>query len=161
MIQALGPDGPHIGVAFITEAPLHTRIARRIQSATGEELNGVLRWRTGIASGVTSKSHSRAVVASALARTGRVGIDVEYRAPGRAIEKIARFLMDADVRDDAAGYRVFTFREAYFKAFGDWPEKTLLRDVASRRDERYRLGALEVHHTDVADAFTLTLVWSA
>jgi len=160
MIQALRPDGPHVAVAFLRAGRHQTRIARAIQGATGEELCAVLRDRTGIAAGVSSKSHSRAVVASALARVGRVGVDVEYRAPGRPMDKIARFLMDGDIRDEAAGYRVFTFREAYFKALGDWPSKALLRDVATAREERYACEGLEVWHRDVADCFMLTLAWS-
>lgn len=161
MFQVLSPAGPAYGAVCVAAPPYGKRLARALQSAAAEELCAVLRRDTGMADGPRSKSHSRAVVAAALVRDGQVGVDVEYRAPGRPIEKIARYLSGGEVSGEDSGYRVFTFYEAYFKAFGDWPEKKLLRDVAGATRARYAFGRVEVLHENVFDAFILTLVWRA
>ncbi|MBX9747440.1 MAG: 4'-phosphopantetheinyl transferase superfamily protein [Hyphomonadaceae bacterium] len=161
MIQVLSPGEPVYGTTIAAGPPYGKRLARAMQSDAAEELCAVLRRDTGIAAGPSSKSHSRAVVAAALARAGHVGIDVEFRAPGRPIDKIALFLSGAAVTGEDAGYRVFTFREAYFKAFGDWPEKALLRDVGSRIEARYSMAGIQVLHEAVYGDFMLTLVWRA
>ena len=160
MIQALSPNEPVYRAACAAGPPYGKRLARALQSVAAEELCAALRRDTGIAAGPRSKSHSRAVVAAALVRSGQVGVDVEYRAPGRPIDKIARYLSGADVGGEHAGYRVFTFREAYFKAFGDWPEKAMLREVAGVQDARYLVGdGVHVLHEDAYGDFVLTLVW--
>lgn len=89
-----------------------------------------------------------------------MGIDVEYWAPGRPITAIARYLMGAPVRDDPAAYRVFTFREAYFKASAVWPAREVLRLVADTQPGRYRVADFNVLHEPIGHAFSLTLVWS-
>jgi hypothetical protein len=161
MFQVLSPSGPAYGAVCVAAPPYGKRLARAVQSAAAEELCAVLRRDTGIADGPRSKSHSRAVVAAALARDGQVGVDVEYRSPGRPIDKIARYLSGGEVSSEDAGYRVFTFREAYFKAFGDWPETALLREVADAAGARYALGPVQILHEDVFGEFMLTLVWRA
>jgi len=157
----LSLDEPAYAAVCAAGPPYGRRLARTLQSEAAEELCAVLRRDTGIAAGPRSKSHSRAVVAAAVSRGGQVGVDVEYRAPGRPIDKIARYLSGGDVSSEDAGYRVFTFREAYFKAFGDWPEKALLRDVAGRTETRYALDGVQVLHETVHGDFMLTLVWRA
>jgi len=68
--------------------------------------------------------------------------------------------MGSPVRDDAAAYRVFTFREAYFKASGVWPEHDVLQFVADSEESRYRAADFNVLHEPIGNAFSLTLVWS-
>jgi phosphopantetheinyl transferase len=120
-------------------------------------LLSALRQASGILEGVSSKAHSRAAAAVAVAADGPIGIDIEYRDPERAIVDIARWL-GVDTADARTAYRVFTFREAYFKAFGVWPEKLLLRDVSTRGAAQYRIANACVLHED-AGSFLLTLVW--
>ncbi len=156
MIQA--PGGPCYAVRFITGAALGARLPRLVQSAAAEDLLGDLRRLTDGA-GASSKSHARACVAAGLAFEGPVGIDVEYRAPGRPIEAIAHYLMGTHAPDETGAYRVFTFREAYFKALGDWPARDALQIAATATADRYRIGDLNVLHEEISPEFLLTLVW--
>jgi hypothetical protein len=158
MIQVL-PGGPCYDVGFVGGEQRGARVARSLQSATAEALLQELRAQTGIA-GPSSKAHSRALAAAAVARA-RVGIDVEYRAPERRIEEIASYLMGTSPHDASAAYRVFTFREAYFKAFGDWPDKHLMREAANAAEPgEWACGLVRVRHESIGEDFNLTLVWS-
>nr|HRK65580.1 hypothetical protein [Terricaulis sp.] len=63
--------------------------------------------------------------------------------------------------DEASAYRVFTYREAYFKALGAWPTIDLLREVAQAGARDFQTSdGLNVRHEPIADAFVLTLLWS-
>jgi hypothetical protein len=120
-----------------------------------------LRAQTGISAGPSSKAHSRSLTAAAALSRGRIGVDVEYRAPARRIGAVAALLMGSDPEDDHAAYRVFTFRESYFKAFGDWPDRTLLRMAADAAEPGgWAAGNMSVRHEPVGDDFALTLVWT-
>jgi hypothetical protein len=158
MIQAPLPNGLRYEMRLVPGAARGSRVAHALQSAEAADLLAVLRQRTGLAEGPSSKSHSRDLVAVALAEDGRIGVDVEFRAPDRPIEKIAAHL-GAPVADVAAGYRVFTFWEAYFKAFGDWPEKGLLRAVAGSSEPLQQAGGMAMLHQVVERDFAFTLVW--
>jgi len=158
MIQAPLPNGLRYDVRQVAGAALGERVPRPAQSAAAADLLADLRRSAGVAGGPSSKSHSRDRVAVALAECGRVGIDIEYRAPGRPIEKIAGYLMRADAPSYEAAYRVFTFYEAYFKAIGAFPEPDLLRVVAAAPVSE--VGTVRMLHHDVEDAFALTLVWA-
>jgi hypothetical protein len=158
MIQVL-PGGPCYDVGFVGGEQRGARVARSLQSAAAEALLQELRARTGISKHF-SKAHSRALAAAAVAQS-RVGIDVEYRAPGRRIEDIVVLLMGARPLDEEAAYRVFTFREAYFKAFGIWPDRDLLRRAADAAEPGdWRAENVRIRHEPVGDDFNLTLVWS-
>jgi hypothetical protein len=136
------------------------RVPRLLQSAAAAALLADLRARTGISNGPSSKAHSRSLMAAALSR-GRIGVDVEYRAPGRRIGAVAALLMGSDPEDDHAAYRVFTFRESYFKAFGDWPGRDLLRVAASAAEPgAWSARDMKVRHERIGDDFALTLVWT-
>ncbi|HRO04752.1 MAG TPA: 4'-phosphopantetheinyl transferase superfamily protein, partial [Terricaulis sp.] len=112
--------------------------------------------------GPISKAHARGCVAAAAATEGVLGIDLEYRQPGRDIGAIARWLMGAPARDELSAYRVFTYREAYFKATGDWPEARVLRFVAESDWRSFQTpDGLNVLFEREGEAFVLTLVWSA
>ena len=70
-----------------------------------------------------SVAHSRGVVVCALAPAGRIGIDVEIAAPGRAIEGIAARHFSADETrwvdsQPERFYRLWVLKEAYLKALG-------------------------------------------
>lgn len=158
MIQAPLPDGLRYELRLIPGATRGERVDRARQSAEAADLLASLRAHAGIAGGASSKSHSRDLVAVAVASTGRVGVDVEFRTPKRAITRIAEHL-DAPVAEAAAGYRVFTFWEAYFKAFGAWPEKALLRAVAASPDPVQRHAGVGLLHQIVEQDFAFTLVW--
>jgi hypothetical protein len=158
MIQAPLPNGLRYELRLVPGAARGQRVAHALQSAEAADLLAALRQRAGVAEGPSSKSHSRDLVAVALAEAGRVGVDVEFRAPDRAIEKIAAHL-GAPVADAARGYRVFTFWEAYFKAFGDWPEKGLLRAVAGSSEPLQQAGGMAMLHQVVEHDFAFTLVW--
>ena len=160
MIQAPLPNGLRYDVRLVPDAARGERVARALQSAAAADLLAELRLRTGVGEGPSSKSHSRDLVAVALAETGRVGIDAEYRAAGRPIEKIAHHLMDAAPSDMMAAYRAFTFWEAHYKACGHFPEKALLRAVAGSAAPAQEMDGLFVLHCGVEDDFSLTLVWA-
>ena len=160
MIQAPLPSSLRYDVRQVAGAARGERVPRLVQSAAAADLLADLRGASGVAQGPSSKSHSRDLVAVALAEAGRVGIDIEYRAPGRPIEKIAGHLMRADPPGQEAAYRVFTFYEAYFKAMGAFPEPTLLRAAATITAPVSEVGAVRMLHHDVEDAFALTLVWA-
>ncbi len=160
MIQAPLPNGLQYELRLVPGAARGERVPRSLQSAAAADLLAELRLTTGVAEGPSSKSHSRDLVAVALAEAGRVGVDAEYRAAGRPIEKIAHHLMDAAPSDARAAYRAFTFWEAYFKAFGHFPEKALLRAVAGSAAPTQELDGLLVLHRNVETDFSLTLVWA-
>lgn len=160
MIQASLVSGLRYDVRQVAGAERGERVPRLAQSAAAADLLAELRGTTGLAGGPSSKSHSRDLVAVALAETGRVGIDIEYRAPGRPIEKIAGYLMRANAPGHEAAYRVFTFYEAYFKAMGAFPEPHLLRAAALITIPLAEVGTVRVLHHDVEGAFALTLVWA-
>lgn len=159
MIQTLDPAKVHYSARLMGGAP-DARLARERQSADAEELLRLLRLRTGLAAGPSSKAHARALAAAAASAGAPIGIDVEYLAPARPIRAIGQWLMDAAPRDDLTAYRAFTFREAYFKAFGAWPEKALLRRIAAERESIVRTkDGLSVLHERFSADFVLTLVW--
>lgn len=159
MIQAIQPSGPQWDVRFLPAAPRGARAARPLQSATAAALLAQIRAETGIASGPSSKAHSRALAAAAVAPGGSVGIDVEHFTPGRPIQAIARYLMGAPAHNDEAAYRAFTFREAYFKALGAWPARGLVQAAAASAELCYQTGEVNVLHERIGDDFLLTLVW--
>lgn len=160
MIQAPAPPGVHYTARLLSGMPLGARIARARQSKAAADLLEDLRRGTQLAAGPASKAHSRALAAAAVVAEGRVGVDVEYLAPERDICAVARYLMDAPAPEAAAAYRVFTFREAYFKALGHTPARPLLRLVADAGAPRFETpDGLAVLHEPVAEVFVLTLVW--
>lgn len=161
MIQAPPPNEVHYTVRLLADACPGARIVRTRQSVAAAGLLAELRAATTLAAGPSSKAHTRALMAVAVAAAGRIGIDAEYFHPRRDIRAVARWLMQADAADDTAAYRVFTFREAYFKAIGQMPAAALLRDVALQTTPRFELSpeGLSVLQEVVADDFALTLVW--
>jgi hypothetical protein len=149
----------HYAVRLLAGVSLGARIARARQSAAAAELLADLRRRAHLAAGRASKAHSRALAAAAVSQ-GRVGVDIEYLAPERDICAIARHLMDAPAPGPGGAYRVFTFREAYFKALGSMPDRSLLRLVGDVEAARFEIpGGLAVLHEPVGEVFVLTLVW--
>lgn len=161
MIQAFEPGGVHYAVRLLAGAAVGSRVARADQRAAAAKLLADVRQSAGLAAGKSSKSHSRALVAAALAPEGRVGIDVEFLDPRRDIGAVARYLMDADTADRGGAYRVFTFREAYFKAMGSWPAQALMRGVAAQTaDEFCTADGVFVRQGIAAEVFALTLVWA-
>lgn len=160
MIQAPPSDEVHYSVRLLAGESPGARIVRTRQSVAAAALLAELRLAAAIPAGASSKAHTRALMAVTVAGAGRIGIDAEYFDSRRDIRAVARWLMQADAADDAAAYRVFTFREAYFKAIGEMPEPALLRDVALERSGRFELPeGLSVLQEIVADDFALTLVW--
>lgn len=153
MIQAGGPARLHYAARRIGGAAAEARLPRAVQSEAAEALSQEV---SGGHAGNRSKAHARGWVAAASASEGRVGIDLEFHAPGRDIRAIVRWLMDADAPDDASAYRVFTFREAYFKAMGALPAQALLRAAAAGES---RFGAARALFETPAPDFTLALVW--
>jgi hypothetical protein len=155
---------PQSGLLYVVE-PLAgvapgARPPRVAESAAAEALLQKLRAR--LPAGRSSKAHARGLAAAAVSTEGVVGIDLEYRQPGRDIGAIARWLMGQAAADDAAAYRVFTYREAFFKATGDWPGAPLMRAVAEARTPEFRApDGLRVRHENLGEAFVLTLVWSS
>jgi len=114
-----------------------------------------------------SKSHSRALLAAAAGDVPglRLGIDIEWMAPGRSFGTIARtFLPDVSPQIGMAEfYRGWTFFEAYFKTFGHFPRQELVADViAHAPDDRVQaLGErIWMLQRCVAENFRLCLVWT-
>jgi hypothetical protein len=158
MIQAPLPNGLRYELRLVPGAARGARVAHARQSAEAADLLATLRQRAGVPEGPSSKSHSRDLVAVALAEIGCVGIDVEFRTPERPIQQIAAHL-GAAVADAASGYRVFTFWEAYFKAFGAWPDKGLLRAVGESSEPFQQADRMTMLHQVVERDFAFTLVW--
>lgn len=83
-----------------------------------------------------SVSHSRAWVAVAAARAGRVpkiGVDVEYAEPARDWSRIVAYLASRRAgRQIAAGHgaMIWTSYEAVFKATGTWPTPRQIDEFA-------------------------------
>ena len=116
------------------DAGLYQRRPRESQSAEAEALLRDLRSASGLAAGPSSKSHSRALSAAACAEAGQVGVDVEWFGAARNMGGLSRFLLDTDDgADDALGLlSVWCYREAYFKAFGDFPTLAQRRALFGR-----------------------------
>lgn len=160
------PPPPALAYAFapIAEAAPGNRVSRAVQSAAAEALLRALPLRVG---STASKAHARGMAAAAAAAAGRVGIDLEYMDSGRDIAGIAAWLLGGEDRAEISGeltaYRVFTFREAYFKCEGRWPSRALLHEVkAATGAAPWRTpDGLTAMHELVAERFMLTLVWSA
>jgi hypothetical protein len=146
------------------------RPARSAQSLAARGLAEALAQAAGLAEApdlAQSRSHCRGFVAAAVgAGSGlRLGVDLEYDAPGRPIAEIAALYLGAPVPDLSPGafYRAWTVGEAWVKAFGARPEAALVRLVLDREvaDGRvYRLGEAAVMHDTPAPGFRLSLVWS-
>lgn len=160
MIQASG--GPHVFYAtrLIEGVGADVRVLRRRQSEAAAALLDGLRIRADFIGGASSKSHSRGMVAAAVAPAGQVGIDVEFKAPARNIAAGARWLLgDDSAADEGAAYRAWTFWEAHFKAFGAWPPRELVREAALSDAHISQLGeGVFVLHEQI-EGFALTLVW--
>ncbi len=61
--------------------------------------------------------------AAAVADAGRVGVDIEWMGAVRDPAGMSRYLLESDAgAGDAVGlFRVWTYYEAFFKAFGAFP----------------------------------------
>lgn len=144
---------------------IRARMPRKQQSAAASHLAARLEeaYPAAIA---RSRSHSRAVIAAAASSVPGLilGIDVEWMAPNRPFDAIARILLpSASLRMDIQSfYRGWTFSEAFYKAFGDFPGEALLRGaIAARNDSRAVVLADGTHVLPdrVAEDFRICLVW--
>lgn len=140
------------------------RRPRAAQSAAAAALLSSLRARAGLWAGPSSKSHSRAACAAAVVADGPVGIDVEFACPSRDRAGMARFLLDEAQEPSLRDlYRLWTFREAYFKAFGAMPGARLLHhahQAIAANPDGYHLEGFAVRHLEIAAAFQLTVIWN-
>lgn len=144
--------------------PVGARHSRMAQRAAAGELEDKLGadWRLG------SRSHARGVIAVAVANppVARLGIDVELADPRRPWREIASvYLAEAETAglgtEDFC--RLWTFGEAYFKAFGEVPSAGLLVKVARAPlpdDEPFGFASRRWWWSEaVGDGFMLSLVW--
>jgi phosphopantetheinyl transferase len=76
-----------------------------------------------------SMSHSRHLVAAAISKSGRIGVDIEHHVARRDLKGIGAALGFMPDLDDAAFYRIWTMREAYFKAAGSMPTDAGLESI--------------------------------
>jgi hypothetical protein len=142
------------------------RTPRRRQSEAARTLLDAL--GTGFAISATTMSHSRAAIAVAAGDGDSLalGIDIEWMRPDRPFQALTEFLL-GPVPVPAGPeefYRVWTFYEAYFKAFQRVPTESDLRTamdttngtVALRLSDDTRLLQFRV-----AGEFQLSLVWRA
>ncbi len=115
-----------------------------------------------------SRSHSRGTIAVAAANhpITRIGIDVEYADPARPWREIAAIFMPATAHtssDTGQLCRVWTFGEAYRKAFGEVPSPDLLQRIAAMPppdDEPIAISARRFWYSEpLRDGFWLSLVW--
>lgn len=144
---------------------IHDRVARTIQSEAAESLLATLNVPPFTTSR-SSKSHSRALVAAAIANTDVIalGIDVEWISPKRPFMAILRTFAPtlSGVVEQDGFYRAWTFLEAHYKAFQRWPQEDDIKQVLRRMpsDEPWQTssGTQLLQHR-VADLFELTLVW--
>lgn len=139
------------------------------QSLAAEALLGALRQATRLEAGPSSKSHSRAMSAAAIVGSGQVGVDVELACTRRNRAGLAQFLLGEDgLADWPEIYRLWTLREAFFKAFGRFPDRQFLQE-AHKSWPLYAAcwgqGPMRARHEQRIDpasgaAFHLTLVWT-
>lgn len=145
--------------------PLTARHPRTVQRAAADALAG----KAGPGWALRSRSHSRGTVAVAMgnAPLTRLGVDVEYADPRRPWRDIGAAWLP-EVRDDpaidaATVCRLWTFGEAYFKAFGSAPAPGLLRSVRrapAPDDEPVAFAARRYWYSEaLPESFWLTLVW--
>jgi len=143
---------------------IRARMPRARQSAGASQLAARLE-EVCPAPTTRSRSHSRAIVAAAVgAAPGLVlGIDVEWMAPNRPFDGIARMLLPSasPQMDMQTFYSGWTFAEAYYKGFGHFPEEVLIREAVGARDgDALRLAdGTHVLLDHVAEDFRLCLVW--
>lgn len=162
MIQAsdiahVNSNGP-LWAARAFGAPGGARPGRAQQSAAAAALLAELAVAAG--AGGSCKAHSRHWAAAAIASSGRVGVDLEFCAPERPIIEIAAWLMGERPANRLAGWRAFTFYEAYFKAVGEAPTRALMQEIAGASTALTRLpSGLGVLYESLAEDFALTLVW--
>jgi 4'-phosphopantetheinyl transferase len=148
--------------AAITGASLSERVPHRVQSRAANAL------LAGLAGAVTSKSHSRSLVAAAAgdAVSLKLGIDIEWKSQHRPFDAIMKSLVPGLTcrLDAAAFYRAWTFLEAYFKAFQELPDPADIEVVAAsdvrNLPQPIGNGAWALHHS-VLEAFELCLVWQS
>jgi hypothetical protein len=117
---------------------------------------------------LTSRSHSRGTIAVAAANSPitRLGVDVEYADPARPWRDIVAVFMSATahIPEDASSLcRVWTFGEAYRKAFDEIPAPELLARIAATPppdDEPIAISARRYWYSEpLRDNFWLSLVW--
>jgi hypothetical protein len=164
MVQASPDTEVFFAVRLAETADPQARRYRSTQSAEATRLLVDLRSAASLFSGPQSKSHSRALSAAAVSRKGCIGVDVELIGAARDNAALSWFLIDGDHEPAVERlYRTWTFREAFYKAFGAFPDLAARRFVcrADVKDgESFRMGDASVLHARVADGFMLTLVWS-
>jgi hypothetical protein len=141
----------------LTARDVTHRAPHRDQSAAAARLVA----RLGLAS-VTSRSHSRGLIAAAAGDALVLGIDIEWMAPTRDFAALARaFLQRAPQAMSAADfYRGWTFHEAHYKAFQRFPDEESVLAVLAATDETLTLpNGTQVLQRRVAEMFQLCLVW--
>ena len=91
-----------------------------------------------------SRSHSYGVSAVAVSDRGPIGLDVELASPDRPWADVLKYI-GAEIEPQQSithqtGCRVWTLYEAWYKAFGDYPDAHLLNDWAKREETAYGLS---------------------
>ena len=142
------------------------RVSRAEQSAAAQRLLDRLEGNASPTI-VWSKSHSRAGIAVAVGNADGIslGIDLEWVSADRSYRAIARDLLGDDSGDISAAdfYRLWTFYEAFFKAFQRTPRRELLREIVTHTAEpsAFRLSdGTRVLQRSTPPGFQLSLVWS-
>jgi hypothetical protein len=144
--------------------PATARHARVAQRAAADQLAA----KMGTGWQLMSRSHSRGLAAVAVANAPlvRLGIDIEYADPTRPWRDIAEVYLPgaAAARLGPADVcRLWTFGEAYFKAFGENPDADQLLKIARTPlddDEPFAFRSRRWWWSeDAGDGFVLSLVW--
>lgn len=153
------------GTRLLHASAIHDRVARNIQSQAATALAEALS-QTTTNPALISKSHSRTLVAAAVGNAGvlALGIDAEWMAPNRPFSSIIRSFAPSLPSAIEAGtfYRLWTFLEAFYKAFQRWPEEDDIIQVFDRPncgDAWQTARGTQLLQHQRADAFTLTIVW--
>ena len=160
------------GFRTIAPPPLSARISRGQQSAAARRLLSDVAARAPVPRIARAQhrsiSHSRGIVAAAVAHGAHVGIDVEFMCPRRNGRAILAFFLGPLEKSvsPAAFYRTWTFGEAYFKVFGHLPDAERFArvredhaDEAVYKVETLGGAAVGVWHSKPFDDFALTIVW--
>lgn len=154
-------------MAQLTGFAAGSRVCRTVQGRAARRLAS--RLDRGVVEGaVTSLAHSRNGVAAAVGwgQQLRLGIDIEWTQAARDTRALAEFLVPSvgTTVDPAGFYRLWTFAEAYFKAFQHWPPDWQLSAMAAKTttEPALKLGertnVLQLHEPC---GFQLCLVWSS
>ncbi len=145
-------------------------VTRRLGRAEQRALADLAETQLVSLNGLTTRTHSRGLGAAARARiTGpsQLGIDLEFADQNRnwnaILHKIAGDVRDVPGPTPSLACSIWTLAEAWYKAFGIWPEPATLKPAALSSGPGQRVQEIAPSTfwfaQQVATNFQLSIVW--